>query len=67
MEDGWKCVYTADQLYKVQMIKEFLDEAGIKSVILNEKDSEFLVGEIELYVDESDVDKAEKIIAQHNI
>jgi hypothetical protein len=67
MEENWKCVYTADKLYKVDLIKGHLDKAGIKSIILNEKDSEFLVGDVELFVDESDVDKAKKIIAQHNI
>ena len=67
VEDNWKCVYSADKLYKVNLIKEHLDEAGIKSIVLNEKASEFPVGEIELYVEVPDVEKAEKIISEYNI
>jgi len=52
---------------KVNLIKEHLDEAGIKSIVLNEKASEFPVGEIELYVEVPDVEKAEKIISEYNI
>ena len=42
--------------------KEILEEAGIPSVILNEKDSAFLLGEIELYTEKEYAEKAKQII-----
>jgi len=66
MEDNWKIVYTADRLYKVELVKGLLDQAKIESVIMNKKDSEFPVGDVELFVDDKDYDKAREIVlGQH--
>ena len=47
--------------------KELLDENSIESFVLNQKGSAFLVGEIHLYVDEKDENKAKEIIEGHDI
>jgi hypothetical protein len=66
MEDNWKSVYTADQLYKVELVKGLLDMVEIENVIMNKKGSELLVGEIDLFVDEKDYEKARKIVLEHH-
>lgn len=66
MEDNWKSVYTADDLYKVELVKGLLDLAEIENVTMNKKGSELLVGEIELFVEEKDYDKARKIVLEHH-
>jgi len=63
MEDTWVKVYSADNEYAVEIVKGLLDESGIESVILNRKDSEFLIGEVELYVENKDFTSATEIIA----
>ncbi len=67
MEENLREVFTASKMYKIEMIQQFLTEKGIESFVLNQKDSEFLVGEIRLYVDEKDEAKAKEIVAVHEI
>ena len=67
MEENLKEVYSADKMYKVSIIQEVLEEHNIKSVILDQKGSALLVGDIHLYVNETDESKAKKIIADHDI
>ena len=49
MED-LRLVYSSDKSYEVEMIRAFLESAGIKTTVLNKRDSSFLFGDIEVYV-----------------
>jgi hypothetical protein len=67
MEENMKEVFTADKLYKVEMMQQLLKSNNIESFILNQKGSELLVGEIRLFVDEKDEKKALELIEKHDI
>jgi len=41
IDHDWVVVYTSDQLYDVQMMKDELESAEIESNILSQKDSNF--------------------------
>ena len=43
IDHDWVIVYTSDQLYDVQMMKDALESAEIKAAILSQKDSNFPV------------------------
>lgn len=62
MEDNWIKVYSAGQLYQVELVKGNLDQSGVESVILNQSDSEFLLGEVELYVETENFELANNLI-----
>lgn len=62
-----KKVFSADEMYKINIIQELLGKNEIKSIVLNQKGSSFLVGEIEIYVNEKDEKKALKLIEAHEI
>ena len=49
-------------MYKVEITKAILKEFDIESVIVNKKDSAYLFGEFELYVNAADVLQAKQII-----
>lgn len=66
MEDNWLKVYSAGQLYQVELVKGILDQSGIESVILNQSDSEFLLGEVELFVDLEDFELAKSLIREYH-
>jgi hypothetical protein len=66
MEENWKSVYSADKLYKVELVKGLLDLAKIENLTMNKKGSGLLLGEIELFVDEKDFEKARKIVLEHH-
>lgn len=40
-EENWEVVYTSNQEYDVEMLKDNLDTAGITSTILSQKDRNF--------------------------
>lgn len=67
MEKNLKEIYSADSEYKINIVQELLAEHNIDSVTLDQKGSAFLVGEIHLYVNVKDEQKALKIIAAHNV
>ena len=43
IDHAWVVVYTSDQLYDVQMMKDSLESAEIDATILSQKDSSFPV------------------------
>ncbi len=67
MEKNLKAVFSADEMYKINIIQEVLEENNIESIVLDQKGSALLIGEIVLYVNEKDEAKALKIIEEHNI
>lgn len=58
----WVKIQTFDRIHQAELRKEILNQNGIEAVIINERDSLFLIGEIELYVKESDKSKAKILI-----
>ena len=64
MEKGWEKVYFTGEEVTAAMASDLLAESGIKSVIMNHKDSTYLsLGDIEIYVEEKDENEALKILA----
>ena len=56
---------SSNQSFEIEILKAKLEEKGIDSYILNKQDSAYVViGEIELYVEESDLAKAKDIIGK---
>lgn len=59
---GWKKTGTFAGLYAASLHKNILDNYDIKSVIIEKRDSAFLIGEVELYVEEKNAERASAII-----
>jgi len=62
-ETEWTLLKSYSNIAKAMFHKSILDETGIPSVIINDKDSTFLLGEIELYTEKDRLEAARKIIA----
>jgi hypothetical protein len=60
--ETWICVYTADQLYKAEAVQGFLAEENIEAVVINKKDSAYLLGDVELHVKPEDETVAVELI-----
>ncbi len=67
MDNNWKIVFTASKMYEIQIIKGLLSENDIESVEISKKDSSFLFGRIELYVNADDVLRAKQLISKSNL
>lgn len=63
---NWVKIQTFQRIHQAELRKNILEENGISSVIVNEKDSLFLLGEIELYVNEFDEARAKELIDEFN-
>ncbi len=61
-QKDWIIVTTLNSSYKAQVAKDKLEKQNIDAIIINKKDSMFLLGEYDLYVDELMVDKANKFL-----
>lgn len=60
--EEWIKIYSFDSQYQAEMSKDILEQNDVRSVIINAKDSLFLLGEYELYVHSSDEKKAIAVI-----
>ncbi|MCF8374120.1 MAG: DUF2007 domain-containing protein [Bacteroidales bacterium] len=58
MEKNWVLIYSASKLYQAELLKEILNENDIICDIINKKDSAFLLGDIEVYVQKQNEEKA---------
>ena len=58
MSTDWVKIYETSDLYKAEIYKGSLEAEDIKAVTMNKKDSAYLFGRIELYVQPEDVVKA---------
>ncbi len=63
MEKDWVKIFSSDQPYQAELARQVLEENGIQAVVMNKKDSSYLMfGETELYVSQDDVIKAKQLI-----
>lgn len=62
MSDKNVIVYTTNRLYQAEILKNILAENGIHSFIINKQDSNYLFGDIEIYVNQDDVIKAKLLV-----
>ncbi len=62
MEENWIKIKSTHKLYIAELWKSNLADKNIWSVIINKKDSSYLIGEIELYVKSEDVTIASSIL-----
>lgn len=60
-------VFSATDMYKINIMQEMLSEENIESTILNQKGSALLLGDIHLYVDQKDEARALEIIGKHKM
>ena len=65
MEKGWTSVFCSSDEYLVAIAKDLLENSGIESVVINRKDSAYVIlGEAELYVTDQNEIQAREILKQ---
>ena len=65
MTEGWILCYQADEEYKVEIIKQLLENAGLHPVVMDHRDSEFRIGNVELYIAPEEQESALKVIEEN--
>ncbi len=65
--ESWVLFYTSEDMFRVEFVKGMLVANDIESVVVNKKDSSYLIGPIELYVSVADAFEANQLLTQHNL
>ena len=60
--NDWVVIFETGQLYRAELVKSLLNDNNVEAVILNQKDSSFKIGAIEVMVKKEDKGKAAAII-----
>lgn len=63
---NWIKIKEFDSLIEAEFTKDLLEETGIKAVLVNKRDSMFLFGSYEIYVQETEEKKALAVIDEFN-
>jgi hypothetical protein len=66
MEKDWTCIFRTKQVYEAELRKGMLEEHDIEAIVINKKDSLYLIGEAELYVRTDDVLQAKHLISRQD-
>jgi len=64
MSENWEVIYSTNQLYDAEMVKEMMADNEIECVIMNKQDSTYKFGEIEVCVPIVEVLKAKQLIIE---
>lgn len=60
--DNWEVIYTTNQVYEADMVRNIMEDNGIECVIMNKQDSTYRFGEIEVLVPNENVLTAKQLI-----
>ena len=62
MQEGWVLVYQADEEYKAEINKQLLEDSELHPVVMDRKDDEFRIGNVEVYVSPFEAEIALRLI-----
>ena len=62
-EDPWELIFSSDKAYRVEILRDLLEEEEIHCVVMNKQDSSYItIGEIDIMVKRSDILRARQIV-----
>lgn len=65
-KDDWQKIFKTEQAHKAEIVKDFLADHDIQSVILNKRDSSYNnFGNYEIFVSNSDKEQAQSLINEY--
>ncbi len=60
--DNWEVIYSTNQIYEAEMVRNIMEDHDIECVIMNKQDSTYRFGEIEVLVPNENVLAAKQLI-----
>ena len=66
MEKDWKKIYATTDFFRIELIRQVLEEHDIPAVIMNKQDSSYRFGQIDLYTHENNEAAALALIESIN-
>ena len=62
MKNEWVIVYSTSDVFQAEVIKQMLLSNSIDAISMNQKDSSYHFGSVNIYTKEKDMKKAKEII-----
>ena len=64
MKNEWVIVYSTSDVFQAEIIKQMLLSNSIDAISMNQKDSSYHFGSVNIYTKEKDMKKAKEIISK---
>ena len=64
MKNEWVIVYSTSDIFQAEVIKQMLLSNNIDAISMNQKDSSYHFGSVNIYTKEKDMEKAKEIISK---
>ena len=64
MQNEWVIVYSTSDVFQAEVIKQMLLSNSIDAISMNQKDSSYHFGSVNIYTKEKDMKKAKEIISK---
>jgi len=63
----WSKIYITDQFHRAEIVIAVLEDHDIEASMIDKRDSSYLFGDIEVFVQEKDIEQAKKIILENEL
>ena len=64
MEKDWIMIYQADEEYKAEIVRQKLESYGLHPVLMDKKDDEFRIGQVEIFIAPEEAQQARRVLAE---
>ncbi len=65
MDGSWVNIFSSNSQFEVGIVAAILKDNEIESITVNQKDSMYLIGEVQLFVEPENESKAKELIKQN--
>lgn len=65
--EQWETVYTTNKMHEADLVKQLLIANGVDAVLLNQQDSAYMFGDIQIKVENKNTKEANRIINDFKI
>lgn len=62
MDENWQEVFSTSNSWQAEMAKQILEENEIPAVVINRKDSSYLFGEVVVYAEIKNAERAKQLL-----
>ncbi|MBK0383216.1 DUF2007 domain-containing protein [Pedobacter sp. SD-b] len=67
MDNKWVKIYSSNQYFQSEIVKQVLVDHDIDAIIMNKQDSSYKFGEVEVHINQTNFDKALAIILENDL
>jgi hypothetical protein len=67
MEADWVKVYTSADFFKSELVRQVLIDHEIDAIIINKQGFPYRIGEVEVYIHDSNLANAKSIITENEL